>query len=106
MKRSESMLTKETIQQRLRSNQSHFASKYGVRKIGLFGSYAHGAPDDDSDVDLLVEFDRPLGLRFMEFADELERLLGRRVGLLTPSGLEGIRVRTVAANISRSVEYV
>ena len=100
------MLTKEAIQERLRSNQNHFASKYGVRKIGLFGSYAHGAPDDDSDVDLLVEFDRPLGLRFMEFADELERLLGRRVGLLTPSGLEGIRVRTVAANISRSVEYV
>jgi predicted nucleotidyltransferase len=71
MKQSNSMLTKETIQQRLRSNQSHFASKYGVRKIGLFGSYANGAPDDQSDVDLLVEFDRPLGLRFMEFADEL-----------------------------------
>ena len=100
------MLTKQTIQQRLRSNQSHFASTYGVRRIGLFGSYANGIPDDDSDVDLLVEFDRPLGLRFMEFADELERLLGRRVGLLTPSGLEGIRVHTVAANISRSVEYV
>jgi predicted nucleotidyltransferase len=100
------MLTKETIQELLRSNQIHFASKYGVRKIGLFGSYANGTPDNESDVDLLVEFDRAPGLSFMEFADELERLLGRRVGLLTPSGLEGIRVATVAANISRSVEYV
>ena len=100
------MLTKETIEQRLRSNRSYFASKYGVNKIGLFGSYAAGAPEEDSDIDLLVEFDRPLGFGFMEFADELETLLGRKVDVLTLSGLEGIRIRKVAASISQSVEYV
>jgi predicted nucleotidyltransferase len=100
------MLTKETIQQRLKSNLSHFALKYGVKKIGLFGSYANGSPDESSDIDLLVEFDRPLGFQFMEFADELESLLERKVDLLTPSGLEAIRLYDVASGISRSVEYV
>ncbi|MGQ0761507.1 MAG: nucleotidyltransferase family protein [Acidobacteriota bacterium] len=99
------MLTKQTIQQRLRSNHSHFASKYGVKRIGLFGSYANGVPADDGDVDLVVEFSRPVGFRFMELADELETLLGRKVDLLTPSGLEGIRLSDVAEKISRSVEY-
>jgi predicted nucleotidyltransferase len=99
------MLTKETIQQRLRSNQSHFASKYGLRKIGLFGSYANGAADESSDIDLMVEFDRPLGFQFMEFAEELEKLLGRKVNVLTRTGVESIRLTDVADRISRSVEY-
>ena len=100
------MLTKTAIQQRLRSNHAHFASKYGVRKMGLFGSYVSGLPNETSDVDLLVEFERPLGFKFMEFAEDLETLLGIKVDVLTVPGLETIRLGDVAADIARNVEYV
>jgi len=52
-------------------------------KIILFGSYAYGTPNEDSDVDLLVEVDPSIGLRFVELGDELEKALGRRVDLVS-----------------------
>jgi len=61
----------------------------GVRRIALFGSMARGEANADSDVDLLVEFE-PGGKsfdRFLALSDFLERLLGRRVELVTTEAL-------------------
>lgn len=90
----------------LRQQYSYLAAEYGVKRIGLFGSYAQGEPDEASDVDLVVEFERPIGFRFVELAEYLENLLGRRVDLLTPAGIQGIRLPWVAAEIERSTVYV
>ena len=100
------MQTRDTIETLLRQNYSYLAREYGVKRLGLFGSYAKGSPSVTSDVDIIVEFDQPLGFRFVEFAEELERLLGRRVDVLTQAGLEGIRQRRVADDIAQSVVYV
>ena len=53
------MLTKEEITRVLRENSPYLASEYGVKRIGLLGSYAKDMPTETSDVDLVVEFDRP-----------------------------------------------
>lgn len=90
----------------LRENYPYLAAEYGVRKIGLFGSYVKGRPHEASDVDIVVEFDRPIGFRFMEFAEHLEHLFGRRVDVLTPAGIQAIRLRRVAKDITDSVMYV
>jgi predicted nucleotidyltransferase len=79
---------------------------FGVKRIGLFGSFARGTPRSDSDVDILVEFERPVGFKFMEFADHLEQVLGRKVDILTPAGLQSIRVKQIAREIEESVVYV
>lgn len=79
---------------------------FGVRRIGLFGSHAWGESTERSDVDLLVEFEKPSFDNFMKLTSHLERLLGRRVDVLTPDGLAGIRVKEVAESIKRSVVYV
>ena len=100
------MLTKEKIQNLLRENYPRLVAEYGVKKIGLFGSYAKGVPGVASDVDLVVEFDRPIGLKFVDFAEDLETLLGRRVDILTTAGLQGIRIDRVAEDIAQSVVYV
>jgi predicted nucleotidyltransferase len=76
-----------------------------VKRIGLFGSFALKTAGDESDIDLLVEFQEPIGLRFMDLVDYLESLLGRKVDVLTPAGLQGIRVKRVAKNINKSVVY-
>lgn len=93
------MLTREQIVQRLREERPYLAAEFGVGKIGLFGSYAEDQANQASDIDLVVEFERPIGFRFFELADHLESILGRQVDVLTPAGIQGIRVRQVAQNI-------
>ena len=100
------MLTKEEITKILRENHAYLASEYGVKRLGLFGSYAKGTPTETSDVDIVVEFDQPIGFRFVEFAEHLEALLGKRVDILTPAGIHGIRIERIARSIEGSTVYV
>ena len=100
------MLTKEQIVRLLRGSFSYLADEYGVKKLGVFGSFAKGKPSETSDVDIFVEFERPVGLKFIELVEYLERLVGRKVDVLTPGGLQGIRVPHVARKITESIVYV
>jgi predicted nucleotidyltransferase len=79
---------------------------YGVRRIGLFGSYTKGHPKATSDIDLLVEFAEASFDNFVNVTNHLEKLLGRKVDVLTPQGIQGIRVKEVAESIKRSIVYV
>jgi predicted nucleotidyltransferase len=82
-------ITCEEIRQTLREHQPKLAAHFGVRSLALFGSMARNEATAQSDVDLLVEFERPVGL-FELFAlqDELEALLGRPVDLGTVQSLK------------------
>lgn len=61
--------------------------KFGVRRIGLFGSFARGEQTVDSDLDFLVELERPSFSDFMDLAFYLEDRFGRRVELVTNGNL-------------------
>jgi len=63
-------------------------SRLGVKSLALFGSTARGEAQAGSDVDLLVEFSRPVGLfAFLEVKTYLEGFLARPVDLVTPNAL-------------------
>lgn len=63
-------------------------TRLGVRSLALFGSAARGEMRSASDVDLLVDFARPVGLfGFLEVKSYLERILGRSVDLVTERAL-------------------
>ena len=100
------MPTKEQIVKLLREKYPYLAAEYGVKKIGIFGSYAKGRPDETSDVDIIVQFEHPIGFKFIELVEYLEHLLGKRVDVLTLAGLQGIRVARVAQDITESIVYV
>jgi uncharacterized protein len=100
------VLTQEQIVRNLQGQLPYLAAEFGVARIGLFGSFAKETADDESDIDLFVEFYKPIGLRFVELIDYLEILLGRKVDVLTPAGIQAIRVRQVAENIYESILYV
>jgi predicted nucleotidyltransferase len=99
-------MSNEKIAELLREKYPHLAAEYGVKRIGLFGSCAKGTPSETSDVDVVVEFAHPIGLRFVEFAEYLESLLGRKVDVLTLAGLQGIRLAGIAEEIEKSLVYV
>jgi len=61
----------------------------GVTSLRIFGSAGRDAMTAESDVDILVEFDRPIGaFEFLELQDDLARMLGRPVDLVTPAAVK------------------
>ncbi len=83
--------------------------RYGVRQLEVFGSAARGADFDPnrSDADFLVAFERDSGLsalhQYFGFAEELERLLGRKVDLVEQGAIEN---PFVLASIGRAREII
>jgi len=79
-------------------------SRLGVKSLALFGSSARDEAGSGSDVDLLVEFDRPVGLfEFIDVKEFLERVLGCSVDLGTPDSLHPrLRERVLREAVSVS----
>lgn len=77
------------IESVLRGNLDELRRDFGVKEIGVFGSYARGEANAESDMDILVEFIRPLGFfRFLELEESLGELLGVKVDLVTRAALK------------------
>ena len=97
------MKTKEEILKILRDELPYLREKFNVKSIGLFGSYARGEQKDKSDVDILVEFSKPIGFfKFMELEEYLSKRLGVKVDLVTPDALKPM----IKPQIMREVVYV
>ncbi len=103
-------MTQKAVLQRLRPALPYLRRRYGVVRLSLYGSFARGTAGEDSDVDLLVELSRPLGLEFVSLSQYLERKLGRKVDLATfetfRRSLTSPRYREVALHIQESMADV
>lgn len=94
---------KQIIANTLRNNFADLTKEFGVCRFGLFGSFLHGDMTKKSDVDILVEFYRPIGLfRFLTLQYRLQDILGRQVDLATPNALK----RSIKDRILSEVLYV
>ena len=62
--------------------------EYAVKKVGLFGSFADGTFTENSDVDILVEFEHPVGWQFFKLEKYLEKTLHRKIDLVTSNALK------------------
>lgn len=69
-------------------NKPVLIKKYPIKQIGIFGSIARGDFNEDSDVDILVEFNQPIGIEFIDLANELESILQQKVDLVSRSGIK------------------
>jgi uncharacterized protein len=98
-------LTRARILKTLRDHDEAL-KRYSVKQIGLFGSYARGQQKRGSDIDLLVDFEKPTYDNFYDLIVYLEKLFGRKVQVLTPVALETMRIKEVAQSIRDSLVYV
>ncbi len=97
------MRTKEEILRILKDELPYLREKFNVKSIGLFGSYVRDEQKDKSDVDILVEFSKPIGFfKFMELEEYLSKKLGIKVDLVTPDALKPM----IKPQIMREVVYV
>ena len=105
-----SSLSRERILRILQEEKPLLSTRFGVERIALFGSYAADAANEQSDIDLVVHLNRPLGLNFFGLANYLEEKFGYPVDLITHHSLQqsvtNPRRARIAANIESSLLYV
>jgi predicted nucleotidyltransferase len=95
----------EEVKSTLTKQKQELLQKYGVKQIGIFGSYVRGEQKKQSDVDLLVEFEEASDLTFLDFIgleNYLSTLLGVKVDLVEKHTLKqriGKRVLEEVVNI-------
>jgi uncharacterized protein len=87
----ENNLNKKQIIEKISDNFAEIKGNYNVKKIGVFGSFARDENDLESDIDILVEFESPIGFFLLiELEDYLYSLLGRKVDLVTKNSLKPV----------------
>jgi predicted nucleotidyltransferase len=82
------MKTLSEIELTLAKHKQHLFSEYPIKSLAIFGSYARKEQNEESDLDLLVEFNDKIGLRFIDLAEEIERLVGFKVDLVSRKGIK------------------
>ena len=96
------MMTRQNILDKLRELKPILSRDYSVKEIGLFGSFESDSAKDDSDIDLLIELDKPIGWKFFSLEIYLEQIFGRKIDLVTKSALRD----RIKADILSTVNYV
>lgn len=95
----------DKIKKNLKEHDSELREKYGIKEIGVFGSYMRGEQKKGSDIDILVEFypDAEMDLiTFVELEEHLSDLLGIKVDLVMKSALKP----RIGKQILKEVVYI
>ncbi len=75
------------IKETLKGNKLRLTEKYGLSLMAIFGSYGREQQTEYSDIDILVDFEKPIGIEFIDLANELEKLLNAKVDLVSKNGI-------------------
>lgn len=93
------MKTLQDIQRILNKNMDYFREEYHVKELAIFGSRTGKDFDSSSDLDILVTFSKPIGLKFVTLADELEALLKMKVDLVSKEAVRPKMMKFISKNL-------
>lgn len=96
------MITKNEIISKLKELKPKLYTDYSVKEIGLFGSYLDNTYSEGSDIDILVELDKPIGWRFFSLELYLESVFEKKIDLITKNALK----YQIKDNILSQVYYI
>ena len=82
------MNTQASILSTLREHKAEFADKYHLKSTGIFGSFSRSDYQETIDVDILVDFNQPIGIEFIDLAEELEKILKIKVDVVSKNGVK------------------
>ena len=82
------MITKGEILSKLNELKPELYKSYSVKEIGIFGSFVSGEANNESDIDIIVEFEKPIGWKFFTLEIFLEKQFGRKIDLVTKNALK------------------
>jgi uncharacterized protein len=96
------MITKNDILFRLKELKPTLHKEYAVKEIGLFGSFSDDTFNEESDIDIIVELERPIGWKFFSLELYLESIFKRKIDLVTKNALK----EQIKDSILKQVNYV
>ncbi len=100
---SETAQSRDKVLALLKTFMERQKSKYSLISLGVFGSFARGEAQNDSDVDIVFDTDAPNLFMTAMMKQDLEELLGRPVDVLQLRGLTNTRLK---ARIEKEAVYV
>ena len=87
------------IKQILKQLKPELVEKYHVHTIGIFGSAVRDDFSPVSDVDIIVDFSRPVGIEFIDLADHIEAQLQKKVDLVSRNGIKDKYFKAIEGDI-------
>ncbi|MCB0652306.1 MAG: nucleotidyltransferase family protein [Saprospiraceae bacterium] len=79
---------KQEFIDQLRKNKTRLFKKYSIKELAIFGSVSRNDFNETSDIDILVDFNRNIGIEFIDLAEELEAILHKKVDLVSRNGVK------------------
>jgi predicted nucleotidyltransferase len=83
----------------LSKHKQHLFTEYPIKSLAIFGSYARKDQTEESDLDLMVEFNGKIGLRFIDLADEIESIIGFKVDLISKRGIKDKYYKSISSDL-------
>ncbi|MFC2106851.1 nucleotidyltransferase family protein [Bacteroidota bacterium] len=96
------MLSKNEIKNKLKELKPLLYSDYAVKEIGIFDSFSDGTFNEESDIDILIELERPIGWKFFSLELFLEKFFNRKIDLVTKNALK----EQIKESILNQVDYI
>lgn len=93
------MRTLNEIEKALSSHKSRLLRDYPIKSLAIFGSYSRKEQNDDSDLDILVEFSDRIGIRFIDLAEDLEKIVGFKVDLVSKKGIKEKYLKSIDSDL-------
>lgn len=93
------MKTLNEIKNTLSSHKSRLFEDYPIKSMAIFGSYSRKEQNDTSDLDILVEFSDRIGIRFVDLAEDLEKIVGFKVDLVSKKGIKEKYLKSIDSDL-------
>ena len=82
------MITSIDIFEKMKEIKPYLSDEFSVKEIGLFGSYSDNSYNDESDIDIIVELEKPIGWKFLSLEIYLEKIFEKKIDLITKEALK------------------
>ncbi len=96
------MTNKTEIITKLKELKPTLRKEYAVKKIGLFGSFSDNTNTEASDIDILIELEKPIGWKFFTLELFLQNIFGRKIDLVTRNAIK----EQIKEQILKQVHYI
>lgn len=82
-------MDKQFIIEQLKKIKPILSEKYGITELALFGSYSRNEENEKSDIDIMVDYQNPMGLKYFDIAYELENIFKeKKIQVISKAGIK------------------
>ena len=93
------MRSLQSIESTLYSHKARLFAKYLIKSMAIFGFYAREEQKEESDLDLMVELNGQIGIKFIDLAEEIEQLIGFKVDLVSRKGIKDKYFQSIQSDL-------